>query len=156
MISQLRLISPVTVWTKTIEDSSQPLRSDVDRLYTRIAGFDVRMTTLEQSLDGASLVQLVVRIELMLLLSTLTHCSLGHLVLCCLLQLIALLLRTPGILPCPVPGILSETPASSVQLPVQNLQSYFNIPVSTVTVAQNNNNVQSNYDIFFIPVVVLS
>ena len=43
-------------------------------------------------------------------------------------------------------GISGGTPASSVQLPVQNLQSSFNTPVSTVTVAQNINNVQSNYD----------
>ena len=33
-----------------------------------------------------------------------------------------------------------------MQLPVQNLQSSFNTPVSTVTVAQNINHVQSNYD----------
>ena len=33
-----------------------------------------------------------------------------------------------------------------MQLPVQNLQSSLNTPVSTVTVAQNINNVQSNYD----------
>ena len=29
---------------------------------------------------------------------------------------------------------------------MQNLQSSFNTPVSTITVAQNINNVQSNYD----------
>ena len=48
-------------------------------------------------------------------------------------------------LPCPLSGISSEMPTSAVQLPIPNLQSYFNTPVSTLTVAQNNN-VQSNYD----------
>ena len=37
------------------EDSSQSLMWSVDRLYNRIADFDVRLTTLEQSLDGIPL-----------------------------------------------------------------------------------------------------
>ena len=36
-------------------------------------------------------------------------------------------------------------PTSAVQLPITNLQSYFNTLVSTVTVAQNNI-VKPNYD----------
>ena len=38
-----------------IENSSQSLRSDVDRHFIRTADFDVRVTTLEQSLDGVPL-----------------------------------------------------------------------------------------------------
>ena len=135
-----------------IENSSQSLRSDVDRLYNRTADFDVRMTTLEQSLDGVPLdvVGCKDKIDAITkqvnslqpglsspLLSSTTDCSpvtvVPH-------------LRTPGILPCPVSGISGETPVSSVQLPVHDLQSSFNTPVSTVTVAQNIINVQSNYD----------
>ena len=143
---------PVTIWNKRFKDPSQSLRSDVDWLYIRTADFDVRMTTLEQSLDGVPLdvVGCKNKIDAITeqvnslqpglsspLLSSTTERSpvtLGtH-------------LRTPGSLHCPVSGISGETPASSMQLPVQNLPSSFNTHVSTVTVAQNINNVQSNYD----------
>ena len=142
-----------------IENSSQSLRSDVDRLYIRTADFDVRMATLEQSLDGVPLdaVGCKDKIDAItkqvnslqpglsspllssttdLLASTTDHSPVT----------VAPHLRTPGILPGPVSGISGATPVSSVQLPVQNLQSSFNTPVSTVTVAENINNVQSNYD----------
>ena len=135
-----------------IESSSQSLRSDVERLYVRTADFDVRMNNLEQSLDGVPLDVVGCKDQINAitkqvnslqpglsspLLSSTTDRS---------PMTVAPHLRTPGILPCPVSGISGETPVSSAQLPVQNLQSSFNTPVSTVTVAQNINNVQSNYD----------
>ena len=117
-----------------------------------MADFDVRMSTLEQSLDWVPLDivackdkidaitkqvnSLQARLSSPLLSSTADRSPVT----------VAPPLRTPGILPCPVSGISGEMPASSVQLPVQNLQSSFNTPVSTVTVAQNNNNLHSNYD----------
>ena len=135
-----------------IESSSQSLRSDVERLYVRTADFDVRMNNLEQSLDGVPLdivgckdqINAITKQVNSLqpglsspLLSSTTDRS---------PMTVAPHLRTPGVLPCPVSGISGETPVSSAQLPVQNLQSSFNTPVSTVTVALNINNVQSNYD----------
>ena len=110
-----------------------------------MANFDVRMITLEQSLDGVPLdvVGCKDKIDAITeqvnslqpglsspLLSSTTDRS---------PMTVATHLRTPGILHCPVSGIPGETSASSVQLPVQNLQSSFDTPVSTVTVARNIN-----------------
>ena len=135
-----------------IESSSQSLRSDVDRLYIRTAAFDVRMNTVEQSLDGVPLdvVGCKDKIDAITKQVNTLQPGLSSPLLSSTADrspvTVASHLRTPGILPCPVSGISGETPASLVQLPVQNLQSSFNTPVSTVTVAQNINNVQPNYD----------
>ena len=135
-----------------IESSSQSLRSDVERLYTRTADFDVRMNHLEESLDGVPLdiVSFKDQINAITkqvnslqpglsspLLSSTTDRSPAT---------VAPHLRTPGVLPSPVSRVSGETPVSSAQLPVQNLQNSFNTPVSTVTVDQDTDNVQTNYD----------
>ena len=102
-----------------IENSSQSLRSDDDRLYIRTADFDVRMITLEQSLDGVPLdvVDCTDNIDAITKQANSLQPGLSSLLLSSTTDnspvTVVPHLPTPGILSCPVSGISGATPVFS-------------------------------------------